>query len=63
MSEVLNLSKAARASTDDASMIGKIETALRQATWDATKGPVHLRAGRFEPEPLAASGRPLKRPA
>jgi hypothetical protein len=44
-------------------MVEKIETALRQATWDATKGPAHLRAGRFDPQPSAASGKAPKRPA
>jgi hypothetical protein len=51
MSEVLNLSKAAKASAKPGSMIEIVETALRQATWDATQGPDHLRAGRFDPRP------------
>jgi len=63
MSEVLNLSKAAKASAKPASMIDLIETALRQATWDATKGPAHLRAGRFDPKPLEGPGKAPKRPA
>jgi hypothetical protein len=63
MSEVPNLSKATKAPAKSASMVETIETALRQATWDATKGPAHLRAGRFDPEAPAESGRALKRPA
>jgi hypothetical protein len=44
-------------------MVELIETALRQATWDATKGPAYLRAGRFDAEPSAATGKAPKRPA
>jgi len=32
-------------------MIEIVEKALRQATWDATQGPDHLRTGRFDPKP------------
>lgn len=51
MRKVLNLSKAAKATAKPGSMIEIVETALRQATWDATQGPDHLRAGRFDPKP------------
>ena len=29
----------------------RIEEALRRANWDATKGPIWMRSGRFKPEP------------
>lgn len=58
MSEVLNLSKAAKAPAKTVSMIEIIETALSQATRDATQGPAYLRAGRFDPKP---SDKPTKR--
>ena len=57
MSEELNLSKAAKMPAKPRSMIDIVETALKEATWDATQGPEYLRAGRFEPKP---SGEAMK---
>lgn len=43
-------------STKDEESALKIEILLeaaRRATWDALKGPKHLRSGRFHPQPSA----------
>jgi len=39
-------------------MIDMVENAVRQANWDATQGPEHLRAGRFDPGPSDKVAKP-----
>ena len=58
MSKEPNLSKAANAPAKPKSMIDMVENAVRQANWDATQGPEHLRAGRFDPGPSDKVAKP-----
>jgi len=59
MSEEQNLSKVAKMPAKPRSMIDIVETAIKEATWDATQGPEHLRAGRFAPKPSVETAKSI----